>query len=94
VRLEGIRAGDIVEVDRLGRRFHALVGESSEGRLSIEPLDRRVTYRTCRPHEVRAHWAKRGRPRQTGEPLEPGPLQLALDFPVGDQTQPPERRGR
>jgi hypothetical protein len=84
MRIEGIRSGDIVEVDRLGRRFHALVGESSEGALSIEPLDRRVTYRTCRPHEVRAHWAKRGRPRQTDEPLERAPLQLELDTPVGD----------
>jgi hypothetical protein len=25
MRLEGIQIGDIVEVDRLGRRFHALV---------------------------------------------------------------------
>jgi hypothetical protein len=91
VRLDGIRAGDIVEVDRLGRRFHALVGESAEGGLSIEPLDRRVTYRTCRPHEVRAHWAKRGRPRQTGEPLEPRPLQFELDTPVHDQRHPPQR---
>jgi hypothetical protein len=90
VRLEGIRAGDIVEVDRLGRRFHALVGESAESWLSIEPLDRRVTYRTCRPHEVRAHWAKRGRPRQTGEALERSPLQLELDILVHDQLHPPE----
>jgi hypothetical protein len=81
MRLEGIRAGDIVEVDRLGRRFHALVGESAEGGLSIEPLDRRVTYRTCRPHEVRAHWAKRGRSRDTSEPLEPSALQLEFDTP-------------
>jgi hypothetical protein len=81
VRLEGIRTGDIVEVDRLGRRFHALVGESAEGGLSIEPLDRRVTYRTCRPHEVRAHWAKRGRPRATSEPLDPSALQLEIDTP-------------
>lgn len=94
VRLEGIRAGDIVEVDRLGRRFHALVGGCAEGGLSIEPLDRGVTYRTCRPHEVLACWTKRGRPRQTGEPLERAPLQLALETPVGDQPHPPERRGR
>jgi hypothetical protein len=79
MRLEGIRAGDIVEVDRLGRRFHALVGGSAEGGLLIEPLDRRVTYRMCRPHEVLAHWAKRGRSRPTGEPLEPSPVQLELD---------------
>jgi hypothetical protein len=94
VRLEGIRAGDIVEVDRLGRRFHALVGQSAEGGLSIEPLDRRVTYRTCRPHEVRAHWAKRGRPRQTVDLVEPSPLQLELDTPVNDQLQSPELGGR
>jgi hypothetical protein len=43
MRLEGIRAGDIIEVDRLGRRFHVLVGGSAEGGLSMEPLDRRVT---------------------------------------------------
>ena len=84
MRLEGIRAGDIVEVDRLGRRFHALVDGSADGGLTIQPLDRRVTYRTCRPHEVRAHWARRGRPRMTSEPLEPSPDQLELDTAVGD----------
>jgi len=80
VRLEGIQTGDIVEVDRLGRRFHALVtGSANPGGLSIQPLDKRITYRACRAHEVVAHWAKRGRPRQTSEPLEPSPLQLELD---------------
>jgi hypothetical protein len=93
VRLEGIRAGDIVEVDQRGRRFHALVGESAEGGLSIEPLDRRVTYRTCRPHEVRAHWAKRGRSRQMGDPLERSPLQLEFGTPVHEQLHPPEHHG-
>jgi hypothetical protein len=94
MRLEGIQAGDIVEVDRLGRRFHALVGENADGGLSIQPLDRRVTYRTCRPHEVRAHWAKRGRPRGTSEPLGPSPLQLELDSAVGDPLHSPDRHGR
>jgi hypothetical protein len=79
MRLEGIQAGDIVEVDRLGRRFHALVTGNAPGGLSLQPLDRRVTYRSCRAHEVVAHWAKRGRPRATSEPLEPSPLQLELD---------------
>jgi hypothetical protein len=79
MRLEGIQAGDIVEVDRLGRRFHALVIGTAQGGLSIQPLDRRITYRSCRPREVVAHWVKRGRPRTTAEPLEPSPLQLELD---------------
>jgi hypothetical protein len=94
MRLEGIKAGDIVEVDRLGRRFHALVDGSADGGLSIQPLDRRVTYRTCRPHEVRAHWAKRGRTRVTSEPLGPSPLQLEIDTAVRDPTQQPERHER
>jgi len=79
MRLEGIQIGDIVEVDRLGRRFHALVTGDGPAGLSIQPLDRRVTYRSCRAHDVVAHWAKRGRPRATSEPLEPSPLQLELD---------------
>jgi hypothetical protein len=82
MRLEGIQTGDIVEVDRLGRRFHALVTGNANAGLSVQPLDRRISYRTCRVHDVVAHWAKRGRPRQTSEPLEPSPLQLELDTTV------------
>ena len=82
MRLEGIQAGDIVEVDRLGRRFHALVIGGASGGLSIQPLDRRVTYRSCRAHDVVGHWSKRGRPRPTDERLEPSPLQLELDTTV------------
>jgi hypothetical protein len=82
VRLEGIQAGDIIEVDRLGRRFHAFVIGNAPAGLSVQPLDRRVTYRSCRAHEVISHWAKRGRPRATDEPLEPSPLQLELDTTI------------
>jgi hypothetical protein len=84
MRLDGIQAGDIVEVDRLGRRFHALVSGSPAGGLGIQPLDRRITYRSCRAHEVVAHWAKRGRPKVTNEPLKPSVLQLELDTTPGD----------
>jgi hypothetical protein len=84
MRLEGIQTGDIVEVDHLGRRFHALVLGDTPGGLSIQPLDRRVTYRSCRAREVLTHWAKRGRPRATTEPLEPSPLQLELDTTARD----------
>ncbi|HWF75316.1 MAG TPA: hypothetical protein VG186_18360 [Solirubrobacteraceae bacterium] len=82
MRLEAIQAGDIVEVDRLGRRFHALVTGTAPGGLAVAPLDRRVTYRSCRAHEVVAHWSKRGRPRATEAPLEPTPLQLEFDTTV------------
>lgn len=82
MRLEGIQAGDIVEVDRLGRRFHALVSGTTPGGLAVVPLDRRITYRNCRASEVLAHWAKRGRPRTTEESLAPGVLQLEFDTTV------------
>jgi hypothetical protein len=82
MRLEGIQPGDIVEVDRLGRRFHGIVNGTAQGGLSIQPLDRRISYRTCRAREVVGHWAKRGRPRATDEPLEPSPLQLELDTTI------------
>jgi hypothetical protein len=84
MRLEGIQIGDIVEVDRLGRRFHALVTGNANGGLPVQPLDRRITYRSCRAHDGVTHWAKRGRPRATTEPLEPSPLQLELDTTVRD----------
>ncbi len=80
MRLEGIESGDIVEIDRLGRRFHAIVSGITAGGLAIQPLDRKVTYRTCRAREVIAHWSKRGRPRTTSDPLEPEVLQLELDL--------------
>ena len=84
MRLEGIETGDIVEVDRLGRRFHALVSGNAPGGLAIQPLDRKVTYRSCRAREVVGHWSKRGRPRVATEPLRPEVLQLELDLTLRD----------
>jgi hypothetical protein len=80
VRLEGILAGDIVEVDHHGRRFHALVTGASPGGLTLAPLDRRVNYHSCRSREVVGHWVKRGRPRSTSQPLKPAPRQLEIDL--------------
>jgi hypothetical protein len=58
------------------------VSASPVSGLGIQPLDRRITYRSCRAHEVVAHWAKRGRPKVTSEPLQPSVLQLELDTTV------------
>ncbi len=80
MRLEGIDTGDIVEVERLGRRFHAMVSGNAPDGLAIMPLDRRISYRMCRAREVIGHWSKRGRPRTTTEPLKPEVLQLELDL--------------
>jgi hypothetical protein len=80
MRLEGIQTGDIVEVDHKGRRFHAVVTGTAPGGLALQPTDRRVNYYSCRSREVIGHWAKRGRPRQTAEPLRPSPRQLEIDL--------------
>jgi hypothetical protein len=80
MRLEGIEGGDIIEVDRLGRRFHALVSGNAPGGLAIQPLDRKISYRSCRAREVVSHWSKQGRPRTTTEPLKPEIHQLELDL--------------
>jgi hypothetical protein len=60
---KGIGAGDIVLVDKKGRRFHALVTELEQtgtGRfeLAVRPLDSRVSYRTATVREVVGVWRK------------------------------------
>jgi hypothetical protein len=81
MRLEGIQTGDIVEVDRKGRRFYALVTGTAPGGLALQPTDRRLGYYSCRSREVIGHWTKRGRPRETAEPLRPSPRQLQIELP-------------
>jgi hypothetical protein len=83
MRLEGIQTGDIVEVDHNGRRFHAIVTAPAPGGLAVAPLDRRINYYSARSREVVGHWSKRGRPRESGEPLRPSPRQLEIDLAPG-----------
>ena len=80
MRLEGIHTGDIVEVDRRGRRFHALVTGHAPGGLALQPIDRRVNYYSAKSREVIGHWVKRGRPQHTAEPLRPSERQLEIDL--------------
>ena len=54
---KGIGKGDIVEVDRKGRRFHAFVTaiqqrESGRFDLDVRPLDSRISYRRATVREV------------------------------------------
>ena len=63
---KGIGAGDIVEIDKKGRRFHALVTELEQletGRfeLGLRPLDSRISYRTASVREVVEVWRRAGR---------------------------------
>jgi hypothetical protein len=65
---KGIGAGDIVLVDKKGRRFHALVTEleqleSGRFELNVRPLDSRISWRTASVREVVEVWRRAGRPR-------------------------------
>lgn len=60
--LASVRAGDIVLIDRKGRRFHAIVTAKGQRELEIEPIERGITYRSAKAREVLALWRKsRGR---------------------------------
>jgi hypothetical protein len=68
VSSKSIGAGDIVLVDKKGRRFHALVTEldqqeSGRFELCLRPLDSRISYRTATVREVLEVWRKA---RRTG----------------------------
>jgi hypothetical protein len=54
---KGIAPGDIVEVDRKGRRFHALVIgieqlQSGRFELDLRPIDSRISYRRATVRQV------------------------------------------
>jgi hypothetical protein len=60
---KGIGAGDIVEVDKKGRRFHALVTqldqlETGRFELVLRPLDSRISWRTASVREVVEVWRR------------------------------------
>ena len=64
VSSKGIAPGDIVEVDKKGRRFHAIVtsieqGDSGRFDLEFRPINRGITHRTATVREVVGVWRKR-----------------------------------
>ena len=56
--LGGLRSGDIVLCDRMGRRFYAIVVERHGRELEVEPIDRRVTYHRVTARVVIGIWRK------------------------------------
>lgn len=74
---KGIAPGDIVEIDRKGRRFHALVEridqrESGRFDLAVRPLDGRSTWRSATVREVVGVWRRaKGAPGGPASPPEP-----------------------
>jgi hypothetical protein len=73
MRLQGIRAGDLVLCDVKGRRFHAEVTTTPTGaELEVRPLMPAVTYRRVSSRSVMEHWRKAGRRPSGGPPSEAG----------------------
>lgn len=64
--LTTIRTGDIVLVDKKGRRAHALVRSKQPRELEILPLEPGFTWTTVTSHEVVEHWRKTKNVRKTG----------------------------
>lgn len=66
---KGIAPGDLVEVDKKGRRFHALVvalqqRDSGRFELELKPLDARISYRSASVREVVGLWRKAALPQR------------------------------
>lgn len=63
MRTASVRRGDIVYVDKGGRRFLALVMRVKAPDLDIEPLTRGISYKRATSREVVGHFR-----RATGTP--------------------------
>jgi hypothetical protein len=61
---KGLAPGDIVEIDKRGRRFHALVealeqpASGGQFELELRPLQRGVSYRRATVREVVGVWRR------------------------------------
>ena len=78
MRLDGISPGDIVRVSVRGRMFHGVVRGTTPGGLQVDPIERNITYRQVKAHDVLEHWARRGRPRADAQQVV-NPEQRSLD---------------
>lgn len=91
MRLAPITPGDIVEVDKKGRRIHGLVlAVERDGTVRFEPLERGVSWRVATAREVVQHWTKAG--RRKGQP-DPDVHADQLDLGVAPPPAPPPPPG-
>ena len=63
VTSKGIAPGDVVEIDKRGRHYHALVKDIHQDpkgyyHLDLQPFDRRVNYHHATVREVTAVWRR------------------------------------
>ncbi len=76
MRMRAIHRGDLVLINKRGRLFYArVVGAGAMDGLSVEPLDRRVSWRSATAREVTDHWGH----ARTERVERPADGQLRLD---------------
>lgn len=61
-----IKAGDVVLVDKRGRRFHALVKEREGRSFTVRPLDARINYHQATSNEIVGAWLANKQTRERG----------------------------
>ena len=61
MKLAYVHQGDLVEVNKGGRRMLGEVIEISDGVVRFEPLCRGISYRHASAREIIGHWRKTGR---------------------------------
>ena len=60
MRTRAIQPGDIVFCNKGGRLFHAkVIGTGAAGALTVEPIERNISYRQVRASEIADHWTHR-----------------------------------
>jgi hypothetical protein len=58
MRTRAIKPGDIVLVNKRGRIFHAKIrGLAAGGGFDVSPVERGISYLTCKPAEITEHWS-------------------------------------
>lgn len=65
--LNTIQPGDIVEVEKHGRKGICLVGAKHSGEIDITPISKGFTWRTATSRQITGHWRQTKNGRRTGQ---------------------------
>jgi hypothetical protein len=79
MRTRSIKPGDMVLVNKRGRIFHAKIrGLAAGGGFEVAPVERGISYRTCKAGEISEHWSQTKIRRED----RPPPGQISFDDPA------------